>query len=116
MMRIGRDFELVSEKRNRRETQRLKADRKQSGTYLLAGCNQHVGLARIGRIAKLVGKLEKTVRLTRHRGHHYHNTISVFVRASDTLGHRLDPLNRADGSSTVLLYNKRHRQLFALRD
>jgi len=48
---------------------RLKPNREQRGRDLLASRDEHVSLARIGRLAQFGGEAKQPVGLARHRGH-----------------------------------------------
>ena len=77
---------------------------------LLSGRDQHVGLARVGRFTEFAGELEQPVGLAGHRGNHDDQAITALARPRHTLGDRLNPLDRADRSPTVLLHQQRHRK------
>ena len=98
----------MREKRHRGIAERLEPNRKQRRRDLLAGRHQHVGLARMGRVAELRGELEKPIRLTRHRGDHDHDLIAAGAHTCDAIRHRSDPIDRADGSSAIFLYDQGH--------
>jgi len=105
MMRVGREFKLMGEKRNRGITERLEPNRQQRRRDLLAGRDQHVGFARMGRVAELRGELEQAVGLPSHRGDDDHDVIAAAAHARDALRHRLDPIDRTDRGSAIFMYD-----------
>ncbi len=82
---------------------RLEADREQCGRDLLAGRDQHVGLARAWRFAEFGCELEQTIGFAGHRGHDHDDPIAAVARTDHAIGDRLDSFDRADRGSAVFL-------------
>ncbi len=105
MMGVGRELKLMGQKRDRGIAKRLEPDREERSRDLLAGRHQHVGLARMGRVAELCGELEQPIGLTRHRGDHDDDFIAACAHARDAIRHRSDPVNRTDRGSAIFVHD-----------
>ena len=79
----------MGEKRHRGIAERLEPNREERGRDLLAGRHQHVGLARMGRVAELRGEFEEPIGLARHRGDHDHDLVAAGAHSRDAIRHRL---------------------------
>jgi hypothetical protein len=108
MIGIGRDAQLIGEKRNRGDLEGVQANCQQRCGDLLAGRDQHVGLAGTGSLAQFRCQLEETIGLTRHRGHHHDHSIAEQACARNALGDRSDAFGGANRSAAVLLNNQAH--------
>ncbi len=80
MIGIGRDAQLMGQKRNRRLAHRLEPDCQQRRRHLFARGHQHVGLAQVRRVAQLVGDRKQPIGLPGHRGNHRDYVVACRAR------------------------------------
>src|SRR5436853_621059 len=66
---VGLDADLMAEERAGVDARILQREGEQRGRHLLAGGDQHVALAVVGRPRRLACEREQAIRLARHRRH-----------------------------------------------
>ncbi len=101
---VGDDLDLAAGIRARRIAALLERHRQQRDRDLLAGGQQHVEFAAAGFGVDLLREFDQAVGFAAHRRDDDDHVVALVPVRGDLVGHGLDPLDRADRSAAVFLY------------
>src|SRR5205814_9524874 len=105
---VGLDADLMAEERAGVDARILQREGEQRGGHLLAGGDQHVALAVLGRPRRLACEREQAIRLARHRRHDDDELVAGGTCGRDDARHVADAIDVGDRRASELLDDQRH--------
>src|SRR6058998_2558732 len=105
---VGDDADLPTRVGSRLDPAPSQVHGQQGDRDPLAGRQQHVHLALIGRGSDVVRQPHEPVCLAAHRGEHHDKVVTGPPSVRDLLRHAMNPLDAPDGGTAVLLDDQGH--------